>query len=82
MKEVKKIRMKSFSLFGRALQEGMKDKSIRSDIDPVKANLVLASSMQNVFNLPPTIKLHMENNNLTHEELIYYTLDMMIHSLK
>lgn len=82
MKEVKKIRMKSFSLFGRALQEGMKDKSIRSDIDPVKANLVLASSMQNVFNLPPTIKLHMENNNLTHEELIYYTRDMMIHSLK
>ncbi len=82
MKEVKKIRMKSFSLFGRALQEGMKDKSIRSDIDPVKANLVLASSMQNVFNLTPTIKLHMENNNLTHEELIYYTLDMMIHSLK
>ncbi|MEN6554014.1 MAG: TetR/AcrR family transcriptional regulator, partial [Methanobacterium sp.] len=58
------------------------DKSIRSDIDPVKANLVLASSIQNVLNLPPTIKLHMKNNNLTHEELIEYTIDLMIRSLK
>jgi AcrR family transcriptional regulator len=82
MEEIKRIRMEGFSLFGKALQEGMEDKSIRSDLDPVKANLVLASSMQNAFNLPPTIKLHLENNNLTHEELIEYTVDMMVRSLK
>jgi len=82
MEEIKRMRMEGFSLFSKALQEGIKDKSIGSDIDPVKANLVLASSIQNVFNLPPTIKLHMKNNNLTHEELIEYTINMMIRSLK
>jgi TetR/AcrR family transcriptional regulator len=82
MEEIKKIRIKGFSLFNKALQEGIEDKSIRSDIDPLKVNLVLASSMQNVFNLPPTIKLHMNNNNVKHDELIEYTIDMMLHSLK
>lgn len=82
MEEIKKIRIESFSLFSKALHEGIEDKSIRFDIDPVKANLVLASSIQNVFNLPPTIKLHMKDNNLTHEELIEYTIDLMIRSLK
>lgn len=82
MEEIKRIRMEGFSFFGKALQEGIEDKSIRSDIDPVKANLVLALSIQNAFNLPPTIELHMKNNNLTHEELIDYTINMMIRSLK
>ena len=82
MKEIKKIRMKGFLLFNKALQDGLKDKSIRSDIDPVKANLVLASSIQNAINLTPTIKLHLENNHLTHKELVDYTMDMMIRSLK
>jgi AcrR family transcriptional regulator len=82
MEEIKKIRIEGFSLFSKALQEGIDDKSIRSDIDPLKANLVLASSIQNIINLPPTIKLHMKNNNLTHEELIDYTIDLMIRSLK
>lgn len=82
MEEIKKIRMEGFLLFKKALQEGIEDKSIRYDIDPVKSNLVLVSSIQNVFNLPPTIEMHMKNNDLTHEELIEYTIDMMIHSLK
>lgn len=82
MEEIKKMRMEGFSLFGKALQEGIEDKSIRSDIDPVKANLVLALSIQNAFNLPPTIKMHMKNSNLTHKELIDYTMDLMLHSLK
>ncbi|MEN6329421.1 MAG: TetR/AcrR family transcriptional regulator [Methanobacteriaceae archaeon] len=81
MEEIKKMRMEGFSLFGKALQEGIEDKSIRSDMDPVKANLVLALSLQNALNLPPTIKMHMKNNNLTHRELIDYTMHLMIHSL-
>lgn len=82
MEEIKRIRMEGFSFFGKAFQEGIRDKSIRSDIDPVKANLVLALSIQNALNLPPTIELHMKNSNLAHEELIEYTIDMMIRSLK
>lgn len=82
MEEIKRMRMESFSLFSKALQKGINDKSIRSDLDPVKANLILASSIQNVINLTPTIKLHMKNNNLTHEELIDYTIYLLIHSLK
>ena len=82
MEEIRRIRMEGFSLFGKALQEGIEDKSIRSDIDPVKANLVLALSIQNALNLPPTIELHMKNSNMTHKELIDYTMDMMIRSLK
>jgi len=82
MEETNELRKQGFSLFLKALELGIEDKSIRSDLDPVKANLFLASSIQNMLNLPPTISLHMQNNNLTHEELIDYTIDMLIRSLK
>ncbi len=82
MEEIKKMRLEGFSLFKNALQEGIEDRSIRSDIDPVKTNLVLALSIQNVLNLPPTMEMHMKNNNLTHNELIDYTMDLMVHSLE
>jgi TetR/AcrR family transcriptional regulator len=81
MEEIKRMRMEGFSLFKKALQDGIKDKSIRSDIDPVKANIVLALSIQNAINLPPTMDMHMKNNNLAHGELIEYTMDLMMHSL-
>lgn len=82
IKEISELRKEGFLLFQKALEDGIADKSIRQDLDPVKANLFVASSIQNAFNLPPTIKMHMENNKLTHEELIDYTMDMLIHSLK
>jgi hypothetical protein len=58
---------KGFSLFVKALQEGIKDRSIRSDIDPIKSNLVFSFIHTECIQSSPTIKLHLENNNLNHD---------------
>lgn len=80
--ELKKIRTESFAIVGKAFQTGIEDGTIRSDADPVKSTLVLTASMQNVLNLTPAVELHMKNNNLSHDELINYAVDMMIHSFE
>lgn len=82
IEEIKEIRNKSFRLVGESFKEGIDDGTIRPDADPVKATLVLTSTMQNVLNLTPAVELHMKNNNLTHEELIDYAVDMMMRSFE
>ncbi|WP_414468251.1 TetR/AcrR family transcriptional regulator [Methanobacterium sp. ACI-7] len=82
IEEIKEIRTQNFKLVGEAFKEGIKDGTIRPDADPVKTTLVLTSSMQNVLNLTPAVELHMKNNNLTHEELIDYAVDMMMRSFE
>lgn len=82
MEELNKIRVESFKTVTNAFNEGIKDGTIRPDIDPVKTSLYITSSMQNMINLTPTIEMHMKDNDLTHEELIDYTVEMMIHSIQ
>lgn len=74
--------MESFKTVTNAFNEGIKDGTIRPDIDPVKTSLYITSSMQNMINLTPTIEMHMKDNDLSHEELIDYTVEMMIHSIQ
>lgn len=82
MEELNKIRSESFKTVTSAFDEGIKDGSIRPDIDPVKTSLYITSSMQNMINLTPTIEMHMKDHDLTHEELIEYAIEMMTRSIE
>lgn len=82
IEELKNIRTSSFKMVGKALLEGIEDGTVRSDADPVKSTLIMTSSMQSVLDLTPAIEMHMKNNNLEHDELIEYAIDMMLHSFE
>jgi AcrR family transcriptional regulator len=80
--KLKNIRTNSFRMVGNALLEGIEDGTVRADADPVKSTLVMTSSIQSVLDLTPAIEMHMKNNNLEHDELIDYAVDMMLHSFE
>lgn len=82
IEELKNIRTSSFRMVGDALLEGIKDGTVRADAEPVKSTLVMTSSMQSVLDLTPAIEMHMKNNNLEHDELIDYAVDMMLRSFE
>ncbi|GAB4313154.1 MAG: TetR/AcrR family transcriptional regulator [Methanobacteriaceae archaeon] len=82
MDDLNKIRTESFALVVKAFQDGIDDGTLQPKQDPVKSAFILTSLLQNVLNLTPTTKMHMENYGLTHDELIDYTIDFILKSVK
>lgn len=82
IEEIKNIRTDSFKMVGNAIYEGIKDGTVRADVDAVKSTLITTILMQNVLELNPAIRMHMENNNLEHDELIDQAVGVILHSLE
>jgi AcrR family transcriptional regulator len=82
LEELKGIRINSFRVVVEAVKEGMKDGTIREDIDPEAATLVMLSMSNNALNLSPVTRMYMENYGLTHETLHRRTQEMMIRSVE
>ncbi len=80
--ELKRIRTANTRMVIDSLHEGIKDETVRQDIDPLKATLILTSSMTSVLTLTPVIEMYLKSNNLTHDGLIDYAIDMMIRSIE
>ncbi len=82
LQELKKIRIDSFRMVVEAVKEGMKDGSIRGDIEPEAATLIMLSMSNNALNLSPVTRMYMENYGLAQEELYERTLEMMERSIE
>ncbi len=82
LEELKRIRMDTSGMVVESLREGIKDGTVRKDIDPLKATLVLTSSMISVLTLTPVMEMLLKSNELTHDELINYATGMMLRSIE
>ena len=82
LEELRRIRIGSFRMVVEAVSEGMKDGSIRSDIDPVAATLIMLSMSNNALAISPVTKMYMENYGLSHDEFYERTIDMMLSSIE
>lgn len=82
LEELKQIRMNSFRMVVEAVKAGVKDGSIRADIDPEAATLVMLSMSNNALNLSPVTRMYMEKYGLTQEALYERTMEMMIRSVE
>ncbi|OPY28668.1 MAG: DNA-binding transcriptional repressor AcrR [Methanocella sp. PtaU1.Bin125] len=79
--ELKRIRTDSFRMVVEAVKEGVRDGSIRDDVSPEAATLVMLSMSNNALNLSPVTRMYMEKYGLTQEELYEHTMDMMVRSV-
>jgi AcrR family transcriptional regulator len=70
MEEVESIHRDSFSMVLDAFNMGIRDGTVRGDIDPAKAAFILTASMQSVLNTSPA------------DGLVEYAVDMMLRSIK
>jgi AcrR family transcriptional regulator len=82
LEELKNIRINSFCVVVEAVKGGMKDGTIREDIDPEAATLVMLSMSNNALNLSPVTRMYLESYGLTQETLYECTLEMMIRSVE
>lgn len=82
LEELREIRINSFRVVVDAVKEGIRDGTIRDDVDPEAATLVMLSMSNNALNLSPVTRMYMENYGLTQESLYERTVEMMIRSIK
>ena len=82
LEELKGIRINSFRMVVDAVKEGVKDGTIREDVDPEAATLVMLSMSNNALNLSPVTRMYMENYGLTQEKFYERTQDMMLRSVE
>ncbi|RPJ79425.1 MAG: TetR/AcrR family transcriptional regulator [Alphaproteobacteria bacterium] len=80
--ELRRVRMASARMVTDSLHEGIKDGTVRQDIDPLKATLILTSFMTSVLTITPVMEIYLEGNNWTHDEIIGYAIDMIIRSVE
>mgnify|MGYP005832075005 CR=1 FL=1 len=82
LEELRKIRMDSFNIVVDSVRLGMKDGTVRKDINPVGSTLVMLFSTNNVINLAPVAHIYMKTYGIGQDGLFDITLDMMIRSIE
>jgi AcrR family transcriptional regulator len=77
-KELREVRASNFRCVAEAFRQGIKDGTVVPDTDPLKATLLLMSSMLGALNLTPAVAMHMKNLGFTHDEFIEYTMRQLV----
>jgi TetR/AcrR family transcriptional regulator len=70
MEEMESVHGDSFRIVLEAFNVGMRDGTVRSDVDPAKAAFILTASIQSVLNTSPD------------DGLVEYAVDMMLRSVE
>jgi AcrR family transcriptional regulator len=82
LEELKGIRINSFRMVVEAVKEGIEDGTIREDIDPESATLIMLSMSNNALNLSPVTRMYLDNYGLTQEKFYERTQEMMLRSVE
>lgn len=67
----------NFELLHRSILLGMKDGSIRPDVDALKSTVLLVQSLQSIMTLPPGLKTMLVSGGTSHEELVMWAIDTL-----
>lgn len=82
MEKLKEIRKKNYQFVVDAIKEGIADKTIRSDVDPVATTLIMLSMSNNVNNILPVTQMYMDEYGLTQDQLFDRNLELVLRSIE
>ncbi len=82
LEKLKKITKTSFKIAVNTVKQGIKDGSIRENLDPVVTTLFMLATANNVNNITPVTQMYINEYGLTHETLFQQSLDMAIKSIQ
>ncbi len=82
LEELKSIRINNFRMVVEAVKEGIKDGTIRDDLAPEAATLVMLSMSNNALSLSPVTRMYMKNYGLTQKEFYELGQDMALRSIQ
>ena len=80
--KLREIRKTSFSTAVNAVKAGIKDGSLRNDLNPVVTTLYMLATANNINNISPVTQMYMDEYEITHDMLFELTLDMAIRSIE
>lgn len=82
LKKLQTIRKISFQGAVNAVKDGIKDGSLRKDLDPVVTTLHLLATSNNINNINPATQMYMDEYGLTRNDLFNQTLDLSIRAIE
>ena len=82
MVEVKRVVSDNFHILEDAIAEGVRDGSVREDVNPALVMLFWISALQGVINLSPAVQMFLQAHGIEHSDLISYAIDSMLRSVE
>jgi len=82
LEKLRDIRRNSFRMVVEAINEGIKDGTIRKDIDPISTTLIMLLMSNDVNNIIPVTQMYMDDYGLTQDVLFERNLEMVVRSIE
>ncbi|MBI4814519.1 MAG: TetR/AcrR family transcriptional regulator [Methanobacterium sp.] len=82
LKDILKIRSERFSIMCNSVQIGINDETIRPDVDPAEAAILLSSISKSMSDIPPDHEKILENRGINHNKFILDVEELIRHMIK
>ncbi|EKQ54646.1 MAG: transcriptional regulator [Methanobacterium sp. Maddingley MBC34] len=82
LKDILKMRSERFSIMCNSVQTGINDGTIRPDVDPAEAAILLSSISKSMPDIPQDHEKILENKGINHEKFILDVEEMIRHMIK
>lgn len=82
LKDILKMRSERFSIMCNSVQTGINDETIRPDVDPAEAAILLSSISKSMSDIPPDHKKILENRGINHNKFILDVEELIRHMIK
>jgi len=82
LKDILKMRSERFSIMCNSVQIGINDGTIRSDVDPAEAAILLSSISKSMSDIPPDHEKILENRGIDHSKFILDVEELIRHMIK
>jgi AcrR family transcriptional regulator len=70
LNEILTLRRQMLNILCEAIKQGIKEGSIRSDLNPVEATALLTLIANSLDNMPPDLQSLLESQNISHEQFL------------
>ena len=82
LKDILKMRSERFSIMCNSVQIGIDDGTIRPDVDPAEAAILLSSISKSMPDIPRDHEKILENKGINHDKFILDVEEMIRHMIK
>ena len=81
LKEIMELRSERFTIMCNSIQVGINDGTIRSDVDPVEAAVLLSSIAKRMSDIPPDHEKILESRGIDHDKFVRDVEELIRHMI-
>ncbi|NYB51806.1 MAG: TetR/AcrR family transcriptional regulator [Methanobacteriaceae archaeon] len=81
LNKIMELRSERFSIMCNSIQTGIDDGTIRSDVDPIEAAVLLSSISKRMSDIPPDHEKILESRGIDHDKFVNDVEDLIRHMI-